>query len=145
MQVSLLTYPLTLVPPAQMLEHYMLSFAAKTAGPAAAPALLSRDSAKGAYGAVELADIETETETAETTALNTPVRGSEDSLASRDSAACASLEISQSGRILTRALMVISTTFIATCIPCFGIVSALLCLILASFLVLCLLIAFLLL
>ena len=143
MQVSLLTYPLTLVPPAQMLEHYMLSFAAKTAGPAAAPALLSRDSAKGAYGAVELADIETET--AETTALNTPVRGSEDSLASRDSAACASLEISQSGRILTRALMVISTTFIATCIPCFGIVSALLCLILASFLVLCLLIAFLLL
>ena len=141
--MSLLTYPLTLVPPAQMLEHYMLSFAAKTAGPAAAPALLSRDSAKGAYGAVELADIETET--AETTALNTPVRGSEDSLASRDSAACASLEISQSGRILTRALMVISTTFIATCIPCFGIVSALLCLILASFLVLCLLIAFLLL
>jgi len=118
--VSLLTYPLTLVPPAQMLEHYMLSvkWCPVTSAPSSSLAGGHHHSHNHSYGALEMADV-TDSES------GTPANGSNVDLYSAAGGE-AHREVSFRTRCLNRCVIVLMTTVISTWIPCFGMVIALL-------------------
>eukprot|EP01032_Pedospumella_encystans_P014428 gene14428-16568_t len=122
--VALLTYPLTLVPPAHMLEHYMLSyscFPSSTVCDLVPEGLHTAGSSArhNGYGALEMADV-TDSETGSPTPL-----GSEVDLYSAAGGE-SHREVSFAMRCINRSLIVLMTTVISTWIPCFGMVIALL-------------------
>jgi hypothetical protein len=133
-QVALLTYPLTLVPPAQMIEHYIVSSCGAGSPSAAAP--LSAGSEKAQYGALdrELDRTAHDTETAAPSSENSPLNGSAATSEksqyrhhdAEEAATAAPSEApshsSQFCRMTTRAAIVLFTTVIATFVPCFGMV-----------------------
>lgn len=117
--MSLLTYPLTLVPPAQMLEHYMLSV--KWCPVTTVSSLAGthhHNNHTHSYGALEMADV-TDSES------GTPANGSNVDLYSAAGGE-AHREVSFRTRCLNRLVIVLMTTVISTWIPCFGMVIALL-------------------
>lgn len=127
----MLTYPLTLVPPAQMIEHYILSnlpsldslvgsASTSTVSPLRGESRTGSRRGEHGYGAVELADV-TDAETATTL---TPLTGSDADL--NAAAHGAHTQVSVTARIANRVTIVAITTIIATWIPCFGMVSELL-------------------
>lgn len=124
-QVSFLTYPLTLVPPAQMIEHYMLSYSCI---PALSVPNVSSFASLGeqqhhhnhSYGALEL-------DLADLRYTESPVRGGDgDKGSSVDLYSAAGgechREVSLKARCVNRFFIVVLTTVISTWIPCFGMV-----------------------
>lgn len=127
--MSLLTYPLTLVPPAQMIEHYIASTCSIASSEAEPVAGAGRGKAQYGYGALELTphDAETALPSSENSPLSGHGRGgagsSSGSGSGGEGAPGQPAATSTHSRVLTRCAIVLSTTVIATFIPCFGMVS----------------------
>lgn len=121
--MSLLTYPLTLVPPAQMIEHYVTTYL-WSANAHQSAALASAAPRKG-YGAVE--EDGKRGVTAAPSSESSPLNGGSSDVERDQGDVSSSANAAQSSvlssRLVVRGLIVLATTTIATFIPCFGMVS----------------------